>query len=46
MITIKGNKKDGYVLIVKDGRYFSDTHVKHDELEELQRLLNKKLKVR
>lgn len=46
MITIKGDKKDGYVLVVKEGRYYSDTHIKYDELEELQRLLNKKLKVR
>lgn len=44
MITLKGTKKDGYVLTVKDKRYIDDIHVTYEELVELQKIITKKVR--
>lgn len=44
MITLKGSKTNGYILEVKDKRYQRDLQLLHEDLLELQKILNKKLK--
>lgn len=44
-ITVKlvGNKKDGYSLTLKNGKYTFSENFTHEELEEIKKLLNKKI---
>jgi hypothetical protein len=43
MISLKGSKTNGYILEVKDKRFIRDVEITHEELLDLQKILNKKL---
>mgnify|MGYP006931610156 CR=1 FL=1 len=42
-VTLKGNKKDGYIIVITDKVGVYDIAITHNELEALHKILNKKL---
>lgn len=43
MLKLKGNKKDGFVIEVKDKRYIADIQITVNEAEDLLKQLSKKI---
>ncbi len=44
MVKLKGSKKDGYIIEVKDGRYIKDIQLHYEELLELYNKIKAKIK--
>jgi len=43
-VKLEGNKKDGYILSVENKDYYGDIALEYEELVEIKKVLDKKLK--